>query len=247
MLIGTGWAAFEGEAGDNRRHAHHALQLALGRGAPVVVAPARGSTTSATGVLIGADRVHALAPGRARLLYVERESERGRALATRCPGGFATLDAATASALHAAWPATGDERALAGLWQALLPPSAEPASPNRAGARVRAVIAALPARASHRVDPGTLAAEAALSPGRFAHVFKAQSGLALRPYVRWLRLIRALAMAARGSDLTTTAHDAGFADAAHLSRTMRRHFGIAPSQIVTSLRGSDFSRNVQAR
>jgi AraC-like DNA-binding protein len=238
VLIGTGWAAFEGDAGDNRPHSHYALQLALGRGAPVVVALARGSTITAPGVLIGADCVHALAPGRARLLYLERESERGRALARRCPDGIAALDAATVSTLHANWPDSSEDRSLGNLWRALLPRSAAPSSPSRGAARVCAVIASLPARVARPVDPERLAVEAALSRDRFAHVFKAQTGLALRPYLRWLRLIRALGGTALGSDLTTAAHDAGFADAAHLSRTMRRHFGIALSQIVASLRDS---------
>ena len=33
----------------------------------------------------------------------------------------------------------------------------------------------------------------------------------------------------RGSSLTEAAHEAGFADSAHLSRTFRATFGIAPS------------------
>jgi AraC-like DNA-binding protein len=58
----------------------------------------------------------------------------------------------------------------------------------------------------------------------------------LRPYLRWLRLRQALELAAGGTSLTQAAQDAGFSDAAHLTRTMRRHFGVAPSNVVRALR-----------
>jgi AraC-like DNA-binding protein len=61
--------------------------------------------------------------------------------------------------------------------------------------------------------------------------------MAVRPYLRWLRLARALQAAARGLSLTDAAHEAGFADAAHFTRTMRRHFGVTPGSMLRSLRG----------
>ena len=47
----------------------------------------------------------------------------------------------------------------------------------------------------------------------------------------WLRLERAVAVFAAGGSLTDAAHAAGFADSAHLSRTFRRMFGLAPSSL----------------
>lgn len=37
-----------------------------------------------------------------------------------------------------------------------------------------------------------------------------------------------MAAVSQGKPLTDSAFDAGFADAAHFSRTFRRHFGISP-------------------
>lgn len=241
-VLGTGWVAFEGSAGDNRLHAHHALQLALGLDEPIRAQVGQASI-EATGLLIAADIAHALHPGsaRIRLLYVERESVLGRRLAATCPHGFRTLDPAQCEALHRVWPAAVASDSVSGPHE-LMDLLAGTASVSNAidrgtPARVRAVIATLPDRVADDLAMAGLATEAALSPSRFAHCFRAETGLAVRPYLRWLRLARALDLAARGASLTAAAHAAGFADTAHLSRTMQRHFGVAPSDVLGSLRG----------
>jgi AraC-like DNA-binding protein len=74
-----------------------------------------------------------------------------------------------------------------------------------------------------------LASSVRLSPSRLMHVFTASIGIPLRPYLAWLRLQRAATAIVNESSLGDAAHAAGFADAAHMSRTFRRMLGIAPS------------------
>ena len=74
----------------------------------------------------------------------------------------------------------------------------------------------------------TLAARVHLSPSRFAHLFKQQVGVPVRRYVLWQKMRRALDLAMAGNSLTTAALSAGFADSAHLSRTVRAIMGVAP-------------------
>lgn len=73
-----------------------------------------------------------------------------------------------------------------------------------------------------------------LSPSRLAHRFREVTGVPLRRYVLWCRLRRAADAAMRGSSLTDAAYLAGFADSAHLTRTFRAMFGIAPSLLFKS-------------
>lgn len=73
-----------------------------------------------------------------------------------------------------------------------------------------------------------LAERAHLSPSRFAHLFKEQVGVPVRRYVLWQKMRRALDLAMAGHSLTTAALSAGFADSAHLSRTVRAIMGVAP-------------------
>jgi AraC-like DNA-binding protein len=73
-----------------------------------------------------------------------------------------------------------------------------------------------------------LSARVYLSPSRFAHLFKKVVGVPVRRYVLWLKMRRALDLAISGDSLTTAALSAGFADSAHLSRSVRAIMGVAP-------------------
>lgn len=88
---------------------------------------------------------------------------------------------------------------------------------------------------AHLDGPVTLAQAAAvahLSPSRFRHLFVAQTGLSLRAYLLWARVEAAVGAAMGGLSWTEAAQACGFADSAHLSRTCRRMFGIAPTMLV---------------
>jgi transcriptional regulator GlxA family with amidase domain len=75
-----------------------------------------------------------------------------------------------------------------------------------------------------------LAEAVGLSPSRLMHVFTESIGIPLRPYLSWLRLQRAAAAIVSGkASLTEAAPAAGFADAAHMSRSFKRALGVAPS------------------
>jgi AraC-like DNA-binding protein len=77
----------------------------------------------------------------------------------------------------------------------------------------------------------TLAAISGLSKSRFMHVFTESTGVALRPYILWLRLQRACCELMAGASVTAAAHSAGFSDAAHLTRTFRRMLGMTPTEL----------------
>lgn len=68
-----------------------------------------------------------------------------------------------------------------------------------------------------------------LSPSRLAHRFRQAMGVPVRRFILWCRVRAAVEGAMRGASLTEAAYAAGFADSAHLSRTFRAMFGIAPS------------------
>lgn len=77
-----------------------------------------------------------------------------------------------------------------------------------------------------------IAAEVDLSESRFSHLFTEFVRVPVRRYLLWLRLRDVLHMLASAETLTEAAHNAGFADSAHLSRTFRNALGIAPTDLV---------------
>ncbi len=89
-----------------------------------------------------------------------------------------------------------------------------------------------------------LASYIQLSPSRLAHLFKQEVGIPIRRYLLWQRLLDACVYAslhahsASGCDstggvsLTQAAHQAGFTDSSHFSRTFKSMFGIHPSSVI---------------
>jgi len=66
-----------------------------------------------------------------------------------------------------------------------------------------------------------------LSESRFLHLFSEQMGIAWRPFLLWHRMICAINAIVKGASATEAAHQAGFSDSAHLSRTFRNLFGMS--------------------
>jgi len=84
---------------------------------------------------------------------------------------------------------------------------------------------------SNRFPLSLLARVAGLSASRFQHLFRREFGVAVRPYIRWLRLQRAACDLIAGAGVAQAAHAAGFSDSAHMSRTFRSTLGVSPSDI----------------
>ena len=108
-------------------------------------------------------------------------------------------------------------------------------------ARARAALGSAPDR---RLPLAEVAARVALSPSRLAHLLRAELGMPARRYLLWLRLRDAVGALTHGGSITAAAHAAGFADAAHLTRTFRRMLGFTPS---AALRVSKFVQDTPAR
>ncbi|KKO44660.1 hypothetical protein WG68_13980 [Arsukibacterium ikkense] len=76
----------------------------------------------------------------------------------------------------------------------------------------------------------TLAKQVHLSPSRFSHWFSKQTGLPLRSYKKWLKLIVGFELS-RTMSLTDAALAAGFSDQAHFCRAVKQGFGVSPATI----------------
>jgi AraC-like DNA-binding protein len=103
-----------------------------------------------------------------------------------------------------------------------------PQAPDPRVARVREIL--------KRELPGApsvadLAKAVGLSAGRLIHLWNDELGTSLRRYILWLRLRHVVFCVGIGRNLTEAAHEAGFADSAHLSRTFHSMFGLPLSRL----------------
>jgi AraC-like DNA-binding protein len=112
------------------------------------------------------------------------------------------------------------------LARAVLPEGAR-SSVDRRVARAMALVSELEALA----PLGLVAERIRISPTWLTHRFQAEVGLSFKHYVLTVRLRRAIEAFSRSPSLTALAHDVGFSDLAHLSRTSRRLLGVSPSDI----------------
>ena len=98
--------------------------------------------------------------------------------------------------------------------------------------RIRRALGRIFADPAHLVPAATLASELALSESRFLHLFKAELGITYRRMEIWMRLAASVRMLGTVPSLTEIAHEAGFADSAHFSRSFKETFGVLPSRYI---------------
>jgi AraC-like DNA-binding protein len=226
-----------GDAAD--LHAHHAMHLVVAvRGDLAVRTRARGPAQRGPAVIVAADTPHAIDARGADvvIVFIDPESALGLGLGTGEP--VRVVGDAEAAPWRAALATPGAlTAATVDAWLRAAVPGAGP--PRTIHPRVRRVLRHLRDAALEREDVAidALAAVAGLSATRLLHVFTASVGVPIRPYVRWLRVQRAAAALAAGATVTDAAHRAGFSDAAHLTRTIRRVFGTTPRALVRNSAG----------
>lgn len=75
-----------------------------------------------------------------------------------------------------------------------------------------------------------------ISEDRLIRLFKEHLGIPLRRYLQWVRLLSAVKLLKEGKNLTEVAHEVGFSDSAHFTRTFKEHFGFVPSLFFGHLR-----------
>ncbi len=235
----NGGCGFLGEGGGPpiAPHAHYAIQLVIGPPSGLRVQFGRyGPWQSCAAALVPSRATHSIDVSEcawSAVLFVEPETAQGRALAARLQGGVEHLTesaiAGGVARLEHAWRVEQRQDAVTAACQALFgelsaTPAHEPSDP-----RVLAAIDRIRQRLDDVPSLDEVAAAVNLSPSRFRHLFVEQTGMPMRTYVLWRRVLRVWELLMRGETLSSAAHAAGFADSAHLSRTSRTMFGLPPS------------------
>jgi len=247
---GSLWVlAAERERAGAAAHSHHAVQATFSLEGSMAL-ESGGEHIAGRAAAVAADSRHVFtASGRVAFLFVEPESPAGRALAAKLFRGrsLAPLDTREVEDLLAelaarAGPGGAGSTSLAELGKALVERIACTCRAALLDPRVEAMIAHAAANLDKPVALASATASIGLSQSRLRHLFVEETGLAFKTYVLWLRIRRAVELYADGASLTQAAHDSGFADSAHFSRTFRRTFGVPAAALkLTRAAGSSLA------
>lgn len=204
-----------GANGDTRAHAHYAHQAVLNPERPLRMTLG-GTAVSGHVLLIESGQRHAFDEAGQPMLAVYAE-----------PLAF-SLDTLRAVLADIDTVSAANLPAVAALMQAA---PRQPLDP-----RIATALRALDASLEEKISATDLARQASLSLSQLERLFGQQVLLSVRRLVLWRRLRLALSLAMGGESLTVAAHAAGFADAAHFSRTVRSTFGVRADQTLAHLR-----------
>jgi AraC family transcriptional regulator len=229
-------------------HAHYATQFTIGSQDGILFRPGESEAWTAYAAAVIASRqphmMDASTVEFSATMLLEPETPLGRELAELHPtDGIASIPRASvanaASALFATWKHYRDRDETAAAARNAIAALTGGAHPHSiSDERVIRAIAYINTHLSGTLTLTEIAGQAYLSPTRFRHLFVEQTGTALRPYVLWRRFLRAWDVIRRGDSMSEAAYEAGFADAAHFTRTSQRMFGFAPSALLVGRHAS---------
>src|SRR5262245_41633977 len=221
-------------------HSHHSVQLIMAmRGNLLVRGSSKDAWRKCGAVLVRPDAIHEVDARDTTVLigFVDTESELGTALRERIDHDISLISEHEVANWRAAL-GTRLTQTHVELW--VRTQLLHRRRPVRIHPRVSRVLKYLREKLGRSDDFSlkTLAGISGLSQSHFMHVFTESVGVPLRPYILWLRLQRAACDLMDGASVTSAAHNAGFADAAHLTRTFRRMLGMTPTDLALRKRVS---------
>lgn len=239
VFVWTDRALFVGDRSETSLHSHHAIELCIAlddRGIDMT-SPDGTELNAAPGAIVRAGASHRLAiPGpKVAVLYLDPQSGIAgslhdwldqRDLRRLSDDVMHVRRKAFAALLES--PSAGLPEAEAACSELIASFADEAPRPNMHW-RIRRAMTELDAHLDAPPSLEALAGRIGISPSRLRHMFKEQAGLPIRRYILWMRLRAALLEALEGASMTESARAAGFADAAHFTRTCRQMFGLPPS------------------
>jgi AraC-like DNA-binding protein len=232
--IRPGIGVFRGLAGDNRMHRHWAHQMTIGLERPVNIVSASG-VIRAHVLFVLAGVAHQLMPGEVLSLYIDPATDEARAMLPMLGKTKDIIEPPSflVSIVQQSFAGGALSDQSFECFRARLRLGALPLRDDRLEMVLRTLQASL--EQEEVLSRRALATVADLSESRFSHWFREHTGMPVRSYRKWLRLVRGIEQVLAGGRLTDAAHGAGFADQAHFTRTFVETFGISPSNALAHL------------
>ena len=207
VTFGETWAVYVGKVADQSAHAHAALQVAIATAGKIDLALASGAIVSGESLVVAPLVRHQLLKADSQVILLYFDAHSPTARLLLASLHTASVGPPPQSFLNAV-----------GLDPRLAAALAELGNDMSGGAIER------------------VARTVGLSAPRLRALAKTQLGLPLSQWLLWRKLEVASREIAAGGTLADSALAGGFADQAHMARTMRHMFGITPGGAAIPLR-----------
>jgi AraC-like DNA-binding protein len=232
--IFPGVGVYRGKVGDNKLHRHWAVQLTIGLDGPFGVDSRHGQHRAEV-ALIGTDTPHRLLDGNVVSLYIDPASSLATALLS-CAIPQQGLVLLNFNDLQPGLAKAASDSNLNTLFSYVHSRIRKPASNDHG--RMDRILAQIKqsVQTGHEMSRTDLAAVANLSPTRFSHWFKEHTGIPLRSYKKWLKLMLGIEAMLAGASPVEAALMAGFSDQAHFSRSFTSAFGLSASSALSAIK-----------
>lgn len=222
-----GW--FIGGFNNNEEHRHYAIQLSIPLDGKISVHTARGTIESERPLLIQSNLVHQIVSNMPHfLLLLNPASTVGHFWKQQAMGDVHEIENAATHEIQAVLNNVHSENFIDQLNAVIDMYDCFCASSVHHGDdRINKALAYLTEHAHRIVTLEEISDHCHLSPSRFLHLFKEETGITFRRAQSWNKLIKGIPLIAR-KPFTEIAHEVGFSDSAHLSRTFKENFGFTP-------------------
>jgi len=233
IALSPGFGIFKGRTGDNTLHKHSAYQLTLPLSKDVVSVNDGVNNHSFTSVLIPPNCLHMITGENLLSIYVDPATFVGQRLKSRFDvvQPIELDDDMSMCLKRLSKDVESLEQILFQFIQSFTSqPQTGPAP------RLKQVLRVLDSDVSDcNVTPvSEIAKLTGLSPSRFSHWFKQQTGISLRSYRKWLLLISGINTLLKAKDISIAA-SVNFSDQPHFSRTLKSTFGLTPKQLLDGI------------
>jgi AraC-like DNA-binding protein len=231
------WGFFLGSFTDNCFHKHHALQLSIAVDQPVTIKTSQRNYTSEGAIMVQANFWHQLFCDGVHLILLFNP-----VVSPRYFPEF--LNQSSVYPLKEPWVESisktarsvfkGDsekKQLVEAVSQHLREEDLhDSSSKNIPDKRIAKGLDYLSKHSDRIVSLEEIAGYCFLSPSRFLHLFKSFTGVPYRQVQLWNRLRQSVPHLQHQS-ITQTAHQFGFTDSSHYSRSFKNMFGLAPSRL----------------
>lgn len=226
IAMSPGIGVFLGTAGDNKPHKHWAHQLAIGLCSNIEIT-ANQSLLSERALWITAGTYHQLTSTKVLCIYIDPTHNLCDLISTKLikPKQLVkSIDPGFIEEVRSHFVTSSDLQEALERFNVFYGNKHSSVS----NPRLNAILDVL--HRQNNVTRLSLAEMLHLSPSRFSHWFTENTGLPLRSYKKWLKLLAGLRLMDQMS-LSDAAVTAGFSDQAHFSRAVKDAFGIQPTTI----------------